>query len=115
MANIYISYSRHDMDFALALTARLRDHGHQIVVDVETLSPGQDWRKTLSHGLKAADVFIALLSQSSLRSQNTLLEIGAARAYAAESDRMLLMPIIIDEVGIPSIVQDIFVLNAQDR
>ena len=98
MAKIYLSYSHKDSDFAQPLAAQLKQSGHEITVDVETLSPGQDWRRALSEGLKNSDVFIVLLSKNSLSSQYTLHEIGAARAYSAESERMLIIPIAIDEM-----------------
>jgi hypothetical protein len=115
MARIYISYARPDQEFAQALAGRLRDAGHGITADFDALLPGQDWRNTLFQGLKNAEVFIALLSEASLSSQFVSQEIGAARAYALESDQMLVIPIMIDQSRIPPTIQDIQVLLAPDR
>jgi hypothetical protein len=101
--------------FARQLGERLNSLGNEITVDVESLSVGQDWRTRLSDGLRNAEVFIVLISQSSIRSPSVLQEIGAARAYATESDRMLVIPILIDDISIPSVVQDILVLMAPER
>jgi hypothetical protein len=115
MARIFLSYSRSDVEFAQQLAERLVSLGNEITIDVESLSAGQDWRARLSDGLRNAEVFIVLLSRSSMSSPSVLQEIGAARAYAAESDRMLVIPVVIDDIPVPSIVQDIFVLRVLDR
>jgi hypothetical protein len=115
MARIYLSYSRKDIEFALKLADRLRSNGHEISIDIESLSPGEDWRRALSVGLKNSDVFVVLLSENSKTSQYMLHEIGAARAYSAESDRMLVVPVAIDDIDIPITLQDVQVLFSPDR
>jgi len=115
MSKIYISYNSKDREFVVQAAERLKDHGHHIIVDVDSLSPGQSWRQTLSEGLKSSDVFVVFLSENSLSSQFVLSEIGAARAYSDESDRMLLIPILIDNIQIPTVIQDLLVISAFDR
>ncbi|MBR1328961.1 MULTISPECIES: toll/interleukin-1 receptor domain-containing protein [Bradyrhizobium] len=115
VARIFLSYSKSDANFALQLAERLKSLGNEITVDVESLTAGQDWRTRLSEGLRRAELFVVLISQSSIRSPSVLQEIGAARAYAVESDRMLVIPVLIDDISIPSVVQDILVLMAADR
>src|SRR5690348_15020216 len=101
MAKIYLSYSHHDSDFARLLVEKLRSGGHIIVVDVDALTPGQDWRSVLSEGLKSADAFLVLLSKASLASQYALMEVGTARAYSSQIGKPLIIPIIIDDIPIP--------------
>jgi hypothetical protein len=115
MANLYISYNQRDREFVASIAERLKGQGHQLTLDVEALSPGQDWRRALTDGLKSSEVFIVFLSQNSLDSQFVLSEIGAARAYAAESDRMLMIPVIIDEIQIPAVIQDLHVIVVPNR
>lgn len=115
MAKIFVSYTQKDRAFVVQVAAALKDQGHEITVDVDSLSPGQNWRKTLADGLKASEVFVVFLSESSLASQSVLGEIGAARAYSEESDRMLFIPVLIDEIQIPNVVQDLLVVTAFDR
>ena len=80
------------------MAERLKLVGNEITIDVESTSAGQDWRGRLSEGLRNAEVFIVLVSQSSIRSPFVQQELGAARAYAAESDRMLVVPVLIDDI-----------------
>jgi len=115
MATVYISYNQRDRDFVAEVAERLKSQGHLLTLDVEALSPGQDWRRALTDGLKNSEVFVVFLSQNSLTSQFVLSEIGAARAYAAESDRMLMIPVIIDQIQIPPVIQDLHAIFVPDR
>jgi hypothetical protein len=115
MAIIYLSYSHKDGDFARLLIENLRSAGHQILADTEILAPGQNWRSILSESLKSADAFVVLLSEWSLASQYTLMEVGSARAYASEIGKPLIIPVLIDDVPIPPSVGDIQAVFALDR
>jgi hypothetical protein len=112
MSRIFLSYSRHDKDLVLSVSRELRTLGHEITVDVDSVQPGQDWRKVLAIGLRDSEVYVVFLSQSSLASPSVLSEIGAARAYSEQSDRMLLIPVLIEEIPIPSSINDVLVLSA---
>jgi len=115
MARIYLSYSRRDGDFARLLVEQLKAAGHDISVDFDDLAAGQDWRGVLSKGLKEADAFVVLLSEASLASQYTLMELGTARSYSAEIGRPVIIPVLIDDIPIPIPIQDIQAILAKDR
>lgn len=115
MSKIFISYGRPDAEFVRQLAEKLIIAGHEIFYDETVLVPGIDWRQSLSDGLKSADAFIVLLSESSLSSQFVLMEIGTARAYASEIGKPIIIPIAIDEIKIPLALQDIQILMAEDR
>lgn len=115
MAKIYISYQRSDQPFVIKLAQRLKAAGHTLAYDIDTLSPGTDWRAALDQGLKSAEIFIVVISESTTKSQYVLAEVGAARAYAAESGRMLIVPVIIDESPPPLSLQDIHAIIQPDR
>lgn len=112
MSRIFLSYSRNDQDTVLAVSQELKALGHEITVDVDSVQPGQDWRKVLANGLRASEVYVVFLSERALASPFVLSEIGAARAYAEGSERMLMIPVVIDHVSLPSIIDDILVLSA---
>jgi uncharacterized membrane protein YecN with MAPEG domain len=112
MAKIFVSYSRRDSDVVLKLSNLLKENGHSIVIDVDSISAGQHLHKTLADGLRDADVFIVFISSTSIKSQFVLSEIGAATAYASESDRTLVIPVLIDDIEIPSIIQDLLYIPA---
>lgn len=115
MATVYISYNQRDREFVSQIAERLRAQGHQITLDVDALSAGQDWRSALTVGLKNSEIFVVFLSRNSIESQFVLSEIGAARAYAAESDRMLMIPVVIDDIKIPPVIQDLHAIFTPGR
>lgn len=115
MAKIYISYQRADQSFVIKLAEELKAKGHQLSYDIDELTPGTEWRTALDAGLKNSEVFIVIVSQTTHKSQYLLAEVGAARAYALESNRMLLIPILIDNVSLPLTIQDIQAIIQPDR
>ena len=115
VAKIYISYQHSDRQFVMALAERLKSAGHTLAYDIDTLSAGTDWRATLDQALRSAEVFIVVISESTTKSQYVLAEVGAARAYAAESGRMLIVPVIIDQSPPPLSLQDLHAIYQTDR
>ncbi len=115
MAKIYISYQRNDLEFVDKLARKLKIVGHTLFYDVDELSPGSDWRAALNTGLKNSEIFIVVISENTEKSQYVLTEVGAARAYAQESGRMLIIPLIIDNIPIPLSLQDIHAIIQLDR
>ncbi|WP_298868590.1 toll/interleukin-1 receptor domain-containing protein [uncultured Gimesia sp.] len=113
MSSIYISYHHLDKSLALALAEALAEQGHSISIDVETLSPGSDWRQTLSSSLKKSDAFVILWTENSESSKPVISEIGAALAYA-ESGDMTLIPVITGNISIPPILSHIQSIVSRD-
>lgn len=68
MATVYISYNQRDREFVAQVAEQLKAQGHQLTLDVEALTPGQDWRQALTEGLKNSEVFIVFLSENALAS-----------------------------------------------
>jgi hypothetical protein len=115
MSKIYVSYTTRDDAFAQGLMSALKASGHQITVEGTKLVAGTNWRLALNEGLKSADIFIILISQSTMHSQYPMMELGTARAYAESSGKMLILPIVLGDLPLPTIVQDIQVIFARDR
>ena len=115
MAKIYISYRTTDKAAALALSSRLKALGHSIVIDVDTIAAGQDWRDTLTKGLRDSEVFVALLTEESQNSQWVVSEMGIALGYAQSNKQLLILPVIFGDVKIPAFVQHIQCVIARDR
>jgi hypothetical protein len=115
MSKIYVSYTMRDDRFAQSLMSGLREAGHEITIEGARLTPGINWRAELNQGLKIAEVFIILISESAMHSQYPMMELGTARAYAETSGKMLILPIVLGDLSLPTIVQDIQVIFARDR
>lgn len=108
MATLYISYKREDRPIAEQLSDALEKLGHRPIYDAVTLAPGENWRHVLANELSKADACVVLLNARSLTSPFVLGEIGAARALYLEFGRMLLMPVILGDLEIPSVINDLF-------
>ena len=115
MAKIYISYQTNDQPFVIELSSQLKEAGHTLFYDIAALTPGTEWRTVLDTGLKSSEVFIVIISKNTEKSQYVLTEVGAARAYALESGRMLILPIIIDNTPPPLSIGDIHAIVQPDR
>ena len=112
MAKLFLSYSSRDRDVAYQLARQLRELGHDLVLDVDALAPGDHWREMLLEGLRSADGMVVLISKHALESQFVVSEIGAARAFSRESGKTFIIPVVLDDVPIPPVVQDLFAIES---
>jgi len=115
MARIYISYSGPDVELATGVTRGLIERGHDVFIAAENLLPGQDWEDSLSKALQASEVFVALLTANSVKSPSVLGELGAARAFQRTSKRMLVIPVLFDDIDIPLQIRSIQVIRAKSQ
>lgn len=113
MATIFISYSHIDKPYADSIAQMLRDHDQIVNVDLD-FNAGENWRAQLSDKLSQSDVFILILSQTSASASYPMAEVGRALGIA-ENDDMLILPIAIDDVKIPTLLQDRLVLRVDGK
>lgn len=113
MTSIYISYNHRDKELALSLAQALKEQGHTISIDVESLSAGSDWRQILASSLKKSDAFVTIWTENSESSKFVLSEIGSALAYA-ESGGMAVIPVIAGDIPIPPILSHLNAIISQD-
>jgi hypothetical protein len=107
--NVFLSYSAPDWDLAREVEATLRHEGFQVWID-EQIQPGQSVSEAISRGLKDADAFVLLFTDSSARSQWTRLEAAAAIA----SGRPVIPLVAGSDVDIPLILRDRAYLDLSD-
>ncbi|MFM1800005.1 MAG: hypothetical protein RLZZ117_2283 [Cyanobacteriota bacterium] len=93
---IFISYSRHDADFARGLEAQLDTHGFTVWLDTERLHMGEFWRQEIVQAIENCDYFLLLLSDHSIVSVNVVRELSLA-----ESSARRILPVMLHEVAIP--------------
>ncbi|HZK77067.1 MAG TPA: TIR domain-containing protein [Candidatus Kapabacteria bacterium] len=94
--SIFISYCREDEKHAMHLLAMLRREGHSVWIDQEAIAGASIWSDEIVQNIKRSQIFIALLSASSVTSANVAKEI----ALAAENGKIIL-PIEIGSVELP--------------
>lgn len=109
---VFISHSIDDENIVEAIATMLKGHDYAPwVPDAELLS-GDDFGQVISEGIAAADVFLVVLSSSSLESKWVQLEIESAVLREVEK-RVVVMPILIGDVEPPAFLQNRLYLRLQ--
>ena len=68
MADVFISYSRKDIDFARRLVDALKNAGQEAWIDWQGIPYSADWWREICAGIDAADTFLFIISPHSLAS-----------------------------------------------
>jgi hypothetical protein len=111
MATIYVSYKLEDQGIAREIADALDLLGHRAIYDAVALLPGTNWRDVLLDAQSHANATIVILTERALSSPFVMGEIGAARALNHNSGRMLLLPVLVGDIGIPPVISDLFVVR----
>jgi hypothetical protein len=82
MADVFISYSRKDIDFARRLVEALQAAGQESWIDWQGIPYSADWWREICAGIDAADSFLFIISPHSLASRICNLELDFARQNA---------------------------------
>lgn len=93
---LFISYSRRDAAFALALQEGLEQQGCAVWLDTHRLQTGQRWREEIVQAIGGCDYFVLLLSSWSIRSENVVKELSIA-----EGSGRPILPLMLGQVAIP--------------
>jgi len=78
MAEVFVSYSRKDIDFARRLTDELMKSDLDFWIDWKGIPPTVDWWREIEKGIEEADVFLFLISPDSAKSKACRDEIECA-------------------------------------
>jgi hypothetical protein len=102
--NFFISYSRQDTEAARELVIELEKAGVSVWLDIAEIRPGDRWQSMIQEELRKARVKVVLLTPSSLASQWTYFEVGAAVA-----DGKIIIPVLSKDVlpeQVPSLLRN---------
>ena len=78
MSDVFISYSRRDIDFVRHLFDQLTARDREPWADWQDIPPTADWLAEIYHGIEAADSFLFIISPDSVASEICTLEIEHA-------------------------------------
>ncbi len=109
MARVFLSHAWADRDLALTVKRALEQHGHDIFIDVDVLQYGTEWGATMMSALLNADGVIALLTDTSLRSQFVIAETGAALANRRKDPNKFLIPLLLHHLPLPDLVRHLMI------
>lgn len=113
MAKLYLSYKNEDLSLAKSLANHLALLGENVVYDALALEPGSNWRDVLLRSLVSSDAVIVLLTEKALHSHFVMGEIGAARVLQHLTGKALLLPVLVGDFDIPTVVSDLFTVRMQ--
>src|SRR5262245_36924561 len=106
MRSIFLSHSSIDKLFARRLAHHLEKAGVKVWIDEAELKIGDSLLQKLSEAIQSCDFVGAVLSKNSVSSQWVEKELKLAMAKEIESKRIVVLPILIDNVPIPSFLTD---------
>jgi TIR domain len=102
-----------DVAVAQRVEQALLKKGHRVRIRVGAAVAGNRRSKFLK-ALLASEVFVVVLGKAAASSKHVIGEIGAARAM--ESTRgMLLLPVLLDNIAIPDVVNDLYCLRLRSE
>src|SRR5262245_21456850 len=77
-ADVFISYSRKDIEFVRRLCKALTEHQKSVWVDLESILPAEEWLKKIYASIEAADNVVFVVSPASIASEICEKEVGHA-------------------------------------
>lgn len=96
MPTLFLSYSRKDATIIEQLEAALREHGHTVWRDVESIRGGEQWPKAIGEAIAANDFFVLAWSQHAAQSHFVEFEWTTALAL-----KKIIVPCLLDDTPLP--------------
>lgn len=90
--DIYICYSRNDIDYARAIMKVLEEHGYTCFKNIDEVSHGDVFYDIIANSIDHCQLFLFLSSKHSNKSEFVLKEI-----YVALQKRKTVLPVVIDD------------------
>lgn len=106
MNQIFISYSRKDVEFARQLTESFAAQNMESWVDWEDIPPSVDWIKEIEKGIEETDFFVFIVSPDSIRSDACAQEV----AHAILNGKRI-VPVVARDVDVKEVPPTISHLN----
>jgi hypothetical protein len=98
--DLFVSYSRRDQTRVLALTKLLESRGLKVWIDQHRLDGAAHWPKEVTEALIGAKVFVLIVSEASVKSDNVIRELSLASEEAKT-----ILPLQLEAVEIPSSIR----------
>jgi hypothetical protein len=111
MAQVFISHSSNDRKFAARLKESLMAARVDVWLDEIQLRVGDSIVEKVSKGIDSSDYFIAILSKSSVKSNWVQKELSLAVTKENKLGAVSVLPVVIDECEIPSIIKDKYFIS----
>jgi len=96
MTNIFVSYSRTDIDLIRPIVALLRINASFVFHDIDSIPPGKKWKSEIDNALAKTDLVVLFWCEHANKSENVKKE----RSQAVLQDKDIL-PILLDYTVLP--------------
>ena len=114
---IFLAHAKEDKARVRELYRKLKEAGYRPWLDKLDLVPGQWWREEIPKAIKGSDLFVACLSETSIRKQGYVQqEFRLALGQYAErpAGEIYLIPLKFDDCDIPDLRQEEYGIALQD-
>lgn len=108
MSTVFLSHTHADKPFARKLAASLRASGHGVWIDEAEINIGDSLIEKIREGLDEVDYVAAILSSASIESPWVTRELDIASNREIEEGRVVLLPILVEQVTLPGFLKGKF-------
>jgi hypothetical protein len=110
---VFIIYAREDLEAARNLSANLRELGFNPWLDVDEISPGQVWRKSVINALEKSSMALVLISKNLSKKGFVQEELKVAMGILQEREKDIspVIPVRLDESEVPESLSHIHWVN----
>lgn len=105
MSSVFLSHSHTDKPFARKLGADLRKAGHAVWIDEAEIDIGDSLIEKIREGIDQVDYVAAVISSNSAESRWVTRELDIASNREIEENRVIVLPILIEDVGLPGFLK----------
>lgn len=105
MSSVFLSHSHVDKPFARKLGADLRKSGHAVWIDEAEIDIGDSLIEKIREGIDQVDYVAAIISANSVESKWVTRELDIASNREIEEDRVIVLPILIEDVDMPGFLK----------
>lgn len=114
---IFLSYASPDRDRVIEYHDHLAHHGFDVWMDVRRLKAGQNWDFEIRRALEKSTIIVVFLSKSSVDRRGYAqreIKIALDQAQDKVIDDIYLLPVMLDDVAIPTQLSKIQVVRHDD-
>ena len=111
---VFIIYSRSDIENVRELTEKLRENGFNPWLDVDEITPGQIWKNTVTDALEKSAVALVIISENFLESKGFVkseLEKAMDVLHDPDEDKSPVIPVRVEEVEVPDKLKHVQCVN----
>ena len=106
---LFISYSSKDQEFVDQLSGQLKNSGHHVWLNTESIPKGEMWHDELVKGLSETDILLLILSPDAVTSKWVKEEWKTFIGI----NKKVIIPILYRECKVPQIINKLQITNAK--